>query len=96
MPSSDLPGFTLDPETFKKIQPLEYHRRFISQGIRPDGRQFMEFRSLNINTGNKNAITSCAGSSLVRLGETRVVCGLRVEVAEPLATEPKKGFLGKN
>ena len=67
MPSSDLPGFTLDPETFKKIQPLEYHRRFISQGIRPDGRQFMEFRSLNINTGNKNAINSWPKSSQMPL-----------------------------
>ncbi|KAL2916810.1 hypothetical protein HK105_203589 [Polyrhizophydium stewartii] len=39
-------GFVLDPDTFKKIQPLEYHRRFLEQDVRADGRPLRMFRAL--------------------------------------------------
>ena len=40
---------TLDAETFKKIQPKEYLRRFIQQQSRPDGRALNESRHVHIN-----------------------------------------------
>ncbi|KAI9106205.1 ribosomal protein S5 domain 2-type protein [Phlyctochytrium arcticum] len=86
-------GFSLDPETFKKIHPHEYQRRFLSQGIRADGRTLKKFRNAKINTG---AVPTAHGSAMVRLGETTVICGIKAEISEPQANKPRDGYLVPN
>jgi len=61
--------------------------------VRPDGRGFLEFRDCSINVGS---ISTADGSSLVRLGDTTVVCGVKAEIAEPDLDAPDDGFLVPN
>ncbi|TPX55957.1 hypothetical protein PhCBS80983_g04905 [Powellomyces hirtus] len=86
-------GFSLDPETFKKIHPMEYHRRFLSQGVRADGRVLTKFRKAKISLGS---ISTANGSAMVRLGDTTVICGVKAEVTEPKPAAPKSGFIVPN
>ncbi|KAI8927694.1 ribosomal protein S5 domain 2-type protein [Entophlyctis helioformis] len=86
-------GFVLDPDTFKKIQPLEYHRRFLDEGVRADGRPLLHFRETSLNVGS---ITTANGSVLLKQGNTTVVCGIKAELAQPLPTTPRRGFLVPN
>ncbi|KAL1647956.1 hypothetical protein SLS58_002280 [Diplodia intermedia] len=44
---------------------------------RPNGRAPTESRAPTINTGS---LTHCAGSAVVRVGDTAVVCGVRAEI----------------
>ncbi|KAL0260365.1 hypothetical protein SLS55_004051 [Diplodia seriata] len=44
---------------------------------RPNGRAPTESRTPTINTGS---LTHCAGSAVVRVGDTAVVCGVRAEI----------------
>lgn len=77
--------------------------------MRPDGRDFLEFRDCSINVGKCSqntrlslrdlfslvgSISTADGSSIVRLGDTTVVCGIKAEIAEPDLDAPEDGFLG--
>ncbi|XP_048454203.1 exosome complex component RRP43 isoform X2 [Rhincodon typus] len=60
---------------FKMVEPLEYYRKFLKENCRPDGRELGEFRTTTLNIGS---ITTADGSALVKLGNTTVVCGIKV------------------
>ncbi|CAB4024313.1 exosome complex component RRP43-like, partial [Paramuricea clavata] len=59
---------------FKTAQPLEYYRKFLEENIRPDGRDLLQFRNTVINIGS---IATAEGSSIVKLGNTTIVCGVK-------------------
>ncbi|WVR08433.1 hypothetical protein IAU60_005488 [Kwoniella sp. DSM 27419] len=80
-------------EVFRRLHPSQYLSRFLNQGYRPDGRKVRGWRDASINLGS---ISTAHGSSLVRLGETTIVCGIKAEVAEPLAQSPNDGFIVPN
>ena len=42
------------------------------------------------------SISTANGSSLVRMGNTTIVCGVKAEIAEPTLDAPNDGFLGEN
>ncbi|KAJ3161262.1 hypothetical protein HDU88_007356 [Geranomyces variabilis] len=86
-------GFSLDPDTFRKIHPAEFHRRFLSQGVRADGRPLQKFRKAKISLG---PVSTANGSAMVRLGDTTVICGVKAEVAEPKPASPRSGFIVPN
>ena len=65
-------------EVFRKLYPREFLKKFTSQGVRPDGRKLERARKLNVAAGT---ITSASGSAVVTLGATRVVAGVRAELA---------------
>ncbi|KAI8915974.1 exosome complex exonuclease RRP43-like protein [Gorgonomyces haynaldii] len=83
----------VEAEVFKRVQPFEYLKRFVSGDTRPDGRTFMTARELRIQEG---PISTSLGSATVRIGKTTVVCGIKGEIAQTLATEPEKGFFVPN
>lgn len=83
----------VDPETFRKVHPREYLRKFVAQKIRPDGRSLHQPREPHLMHG---AITTADGSCTVRVGRTMVVAGVKVEVAEPTRAAPSDGFLVVN
>jgi exosome complex component RRP43 len=83
----------MDAAIFKKIQPIEYQKRFMEKGIRPDGRTFQNFRKSQIITGS---ISKCQGSATVKVGDSIVVCGIKAEITEPAALTPRKGFFVPN
>ncbi|OLL26459.1 Exosome complex component rrp43 [Neolecta irregularis DAH-3] len=83
----------LSAEAFKCILPEEYQRKFIENGIRPDGRKFSESRSLTVQS---NALSDTNGSCLVRCGSTIFICGIRAETAEPDIQNPNQGWVVPN
>ncbi|KAF9185441.1 Exosome complex component RRP43 [Haplosporangium sp. Z 767] len=87
------PAFTFTASTFQKLHPIEYFRKFVSQGVRPDGRLLNGFRPTTVHVG---VITTANGSAMVRLGGTTVVCGIKAEVAEPKLDSPDQGYLVPN
>lgn len=61
--------------------------------MRPDGRGLLKFRPAIVNVGS---VKTADGSSLVKIGNTTVVCGIKAELAMPKAEKPKHGFLIPN
>jgi exosome complex component RRP42 len=74
------------------VENLRKHhmREQISSGRRLDGRTFNEIRALNIET---NVIPKANGSAWVKLGNTEVVAGVKVETGEPFEGLENKGAL---
>jgi len=63
---------------------------YLKQGKRFDGRKLDEFRDIVIETGvSKNA----EGSARVKLGNTEVLVGIKMDVTEPYPDSPNKGNL---
>ncbi|RKP10858.1 exosome complex component RRP43-like protein [Thamnocephalis sphaerospora] len=85
--------YAFSAETFKRVQPSEYYRKFLEQDVRPDGRAFSQFRKTILNAG---CISTANGSAVVRIGDTTVVCGIKAEVAEPTLDQPAAGYFVPN
>lgn len=65
-------------------------KQYLEQGKRFDGRKLYEFRNLEIETGiSKNA----EGSARVKLGNTEVLVGIKMDVTEPYPDSKDKGNL---
>uniref|UniRef100_A0A8D3B9L0 Exosome complex component RRP43 n=1 Tax=Scophthalmus maximus TaxID=52904 RepID=A0A8D3B9L0_SCOMX len=75
---------------FKTVEPLEYHRSFLKENCRPDGRELSEFRTTTLNIGS---ISTANGSALVKFGNTTVMCGIKAELANPTVETPGKGYI---
>ncbi len=65
-------------------------RQFLAKGKRFDGRKPEEFRNIEIELGvSKKAEGSCR----VRIGETEVIVGIKMDVGTPYADSANKGNL---
>jgi len=74
-------GDTDDAATaFQRLHPREFLHRFISQGVRLDGRGLGDYRDTSIVKG---FIKDADGSAKVDIGNTSVVSGVRYLVACP-------------
>ena len=63
-------------------------KKYLAEGKRFDGRKPEEFRDIKIETGvSKNA----EGSSRVRMGDTEVICGVKLGIGTPYPDSPEKG-----
>ena len=65
-------------------------RKMIEQGVRIDNRGLNDYRELNIRV---NVVKTADGSSLVSLGNTKVMAGVKVEVGKPFEDTPDEGAL---
>ena len=72
-------------DDLKKSQILE----LLEQGKRVDGRALDEPREISIET---NAIPKANGSARVRLGETEVICGVKIQPDRPFPDMGDKGI----
>uniref|UniRef100_A0A3B5PZG1 Ribosomal RNA-processing protein 43 n=1 Tax=Xiphophorus maculatus TaxID=8083 RepID=A0A3B5PZG1_XIPMA len=70
-----------------------YHRSFLKENCRPDGRELSEFRTTTLNIGS---ISTADGSALVKIGNTTIICGIKAELANPTADAPGKGYIVPN
>ncbi|KAL0490086.1 exosome complex protein RRP43 [Acrasis kona] len=77
-------------DVIRKLHPLEFYKRFLPEGIRPDGRNLNKPRVTVISAGS---LTTAEGSALVKLGSTSAICGIKAEVTIPADTEPQCGKL---
>lgn len=71
----------------------EYAIELIERGKRIDGRNFDEFRKIEIKT---NVAGKAEGSATVKLGETEVIAGVKMEIAKPFEDTPNEGVLVVN
>lgn len=68
----------------------DYALELIEKGKRIDGRDFLEFRKIEIE---KNVIKNAEGSARVKLGETEVIASVKFDVNEPFPDSPEEGIL---
>ena len=59
-------------------------------GKRADGRGINEFRKVTIETG---MINTAEGSAMVNLGNTKVLCGIKMLIGTPYGDSPKSGTM---
>ena len=67
---------------------MEFYNKFLPEGVRPDGRPLNMIRETVVSSGS---LGNCEGSSLVKTGNTSVVCGIKAEVMIPTEDAPKNG-----
>ncbi|KJE90501.1 opa-interacting protein 2 [Capsaspora owczarzaki ATCC 30864] len=91
--SVELAQLQRDAETFKRVHPLEYYRRFLSQQLRPDGRGLERFRDTSLSI---NPLATAHASALAKIGQTSVLCGIKAELAVPSLQTPGWGFVVTN
>ncbi|PLC68899.1 exonuclease [Vulcanisaeta sp. EB80] len=68
----------------------EIMKKMVEQGVRIDGRGLGSYRELSINV---NVVKTADGSSIVSLGNTKVIAGVKVEVGKPFEDTPDEGAL---
>jgi exosome complex component RRP43 len=77
----------------KAAQPGHYYMKFINENCRPDGRSLHDIRPFDVELG---CINTANGSSLVKLGSTTVLCGVKAQLVKPKSEQPNKGFIIPN
>ncbi len=67
-----------------------YALELIQNGKRVDGRKLEDFREIEIKPG---IIGKAEGSAYVRIGETKVIAGVKLNLGEPFSDTPEEGVL---
>ena len=68
----------------------DYICKLAEQGKRTDGRKFDEYRKIEIET---NVVKKAEGSAKVKIGNTTVLAGIKLDVGEPYSDSPDSGVL---
>lgn len=76
-------------EIVAKIRQKKISEQLI-QDKRIDGRGLIDYRQIKAENG---LIEKASGSSLVSLGKTKVMTGVKVEIGEPYSDRPEEGVL---
>ncbi|MDY6959123.1 MAG: exosome complex protein Rrp42 [Halobacteriota archaeon] len=82
----------MDKEVVIEIQKDNIYN-LIKKGERTDGRAFDEYREITIETG---MVPKADGSARVKIGESQVVVGVKMQPGEPFPDTPDKGVLITN
>ncbi len=79
------------PETFL-IPKIKYSAilNVISKGFHVDRRAIMEYRQINITY---NVAPNADSSVLLRLGNTQILAGIKLEIGQPFPDSPDEGIL---
>ncbi|MDI6807082.1 MAG: exosome complex protein Rrp42 [Candidatus Aenigmarchaeota archaeon] len=71
----------------------KYLKGLIEGGRRSDGRKLDEFREIEVKVG---VMKNAEGSALVKIGDTKVIAGIKMEIVEPFKDTPEEGVLKVN
>ena len=79
-------------ELQKFIDLSEHYRTFLDEHehVRPDGRSFTELRSLQILS---KFLQHAYGSSMIRFGNTTVICSITGQLTKPSLKASRSGFI---
>lgn len=77
-------------EAFQALDPENFYRKFVSQGVRPDGRSHLGQRPIHISTGVLTA-DHVVSSALVRMGGTKFVGAATLQIGIPADATPSCG-----
>lgn len=67
--------------------------KMLKKGQRMDERAFDEYRPISVQ---KDAIKTCEGSALAKIGKTQVLVGAKIDTAVPFSDRPKEGIFSVN
>lgn len=68
----------------------DYLVKLARNGKRADGRRFNEYRKIEIET---NVVKKAEGSAKVKLGNTQVLTGIKMDIGEPYPDSPDEGVM---
>ena len=68
----------------------DYMIHLLDKGVRIDNRKLDEYRKISIETGVSN---KAEGSARVKIGETDVIVGVKLEVGAPYLDKPDEGTI---
>jgi len=68
----------------------DYLLKLAKNGKRADGRRFNEYRKIEIET---NVVKKAEGSAKVKLGNTQVLAGIKMDIGEPYPDSPDQGVM---
>lgn len=68
----------------------DYLSKLAEQGKRADGRKFDEYRKIEIET---DVASRAEGSAKVKIGNTQVIVGIKMDVGEPYPDTPNCGVM---
>jgi len=68
----------------------DYLIKLAKKGKRMDNRKFNEFRDITIEPG---IISKAEGSARVRIGNTQVIAGIKMDLGEPYPDSPDRGVM---
>ncbi len=82
----------MDIPEVKRISAVkkDYLINLAKQGKRADGRGFDEYREISIE---RNIIKKAEGSAKVRIGNTMVLAGIKLDIGEPYPDSPEEGAM---
>ena len=76
--------------TIVPIIKRDYITKLAEQGKRNDGRAFDHYRNIEIET---NVVNKAEGSARVKIGNTQVLCGIKMDIGEPFPDTPTTGVM---
>lgn len=85
----------MEVEAFQRLDPENFYRRFVKNGVRPDGRELRAVRPISVDVGVLSE-ENVEASALVGLGSTKVLAGITLQVGHPTESAPMCGMLGKS
>jgi len=68
----------------------DYLAKLAKNGKRADGRGFNDFRNIEIETG---IVSKAEGSARVKIGNTQVLTGIKMDIGEPYPDTPETGVM---
>lgn len=78
----------VDVDAFRRLFPLRYFERHLSESIRPDARPLGSARETTVALG---AVASANGSALAKIGSTTMLAAIKMEVMTPTLESPDEG-----
>ncbi|MCO5577162.1 hypothetical protein L7F22_030986 [Adiantum nelumboides] len=75
-------------EAFRRLYPSEFLQQFLKEGVRPDGRPLGRARSTVVSVGS---LQHAEGSAMVKLGNTTMLAGVKLEVMPSPSDSPDEG-----
>uniref|UniRef100_A0A1J3H4B1 Ribosomal RNA-processing protein 43 n=2 Tax=Noccaea caerulescens TaxID=107243 RepID=A0A1J3H4B1_NOCCA len=80
----------MDVDAFRRIFPLRFFERHLSESLRPDARPLGKARDTNVNFG---LVSTADGSALAKIGSTTMLAAIRMEVMTPSTDSPDEGCI---
>jgi len=76
--------------TIVPIIKRDYITKLAEEGKRIDDRNFDQYRTIEIET---NVVNKAEGSARVKIGNTQVLCGIKMDIGEPFPDTPSTGVM---
>ncbi|XVF56151.1 hypothetical protein PTKIN_Ptkin06aG0094100 [Pterospermum kingtungense] len=80
----------VDVDAFRRLFPLRFYEKHLSESIRPDARPLSRARDTTIALG---AVASANGSALAKIGSTTMLAAIKMEVMTPSIETPDEGCI---